>query len=314
MNEYTYVLSKDAKSFKDIIGKHPFQSGKFGLFYAEQHGCEVGYISVKQEGLFVANLLFFVKGKGCETFSGFPGGKWLNKVSKQLLPEIVWYGGPSFIGQVNEEEITNYIIHVLGREYGTKRFTADLPFLYGNDKWATYKISLLQSIEDLWNRIDKSAKKNILKTSEKVDVCFVNDEQSVKKYLSLLKGSRKSLGFIYLPPVHVNNLLINYMKGRAKIVLVTEKSSGNSIAAMGLVMGKEVVVEVGSALSSYCRSAKLYCGDLIKWEIVKFAKLNGLKLYDLGGCSPSPTNSKEVSIRRFKKKFGGDYVEYGVLR
>jgi len=314
MSEYSYEIVENVNLFKNEISKHPFQCGGFGKFYSKQHGCDCNKINVYCEDLLVATLIYFVKGPGSETLSGFPGGKWINAMTQFALPEIVWYGGPVFVGKVNEEEVVSYIIHVLGKRYGTKKLTADLSCLYGFNKWASYRVNLLKSEDELWNGLDKSVRKNILKTSEKVDVRVVNDKYSVSKYLRLLKNSRKHLGFIYLPPVHVNDCLVACCNGRAKVVLVTEKSSGKAIAGMGLLMGGEGCVEVGSAISNYCRVAKLYCGDLIKWEIVKFAKLNGLKWYDLGGCSPDPVNDKEESIKRFKKKFGGDYVEYGVLR
>ena len=314
MMEYSYKISNDLENFTKTIAKHPFQSGNFAKFYSEQHGCKPFMIHIKEDGLLVAQLFYFLKGKGSETFSGFLGGKWVNAVSQYVFPELVWYAGPTFFGRVNKEEVTSYIIHVLGKEHGAKRITADLPFVYGKNKWGTIRINLRQSIDDLWNRIDKSARKNISKTEVLVDVSVVNDVESVKKYLDLLRDSRKHLGFVYLPPVHVNDLLVNIFRRNAMIVLVTEKKTGKAIAGMGLLLGSQSCVEVGSAISTYCRDNKLYCGDLIKWEIIKYAKMQGLEFYDLGGCSPSPSNLKEVQIRKFKEKFGGDYVEYRVLR
>lgn len=53
-------------------------------------------------------------------------------------------------------------------------------------------------------------------------------------------------------------------------------------------------------------------GPLAQWEMIKFAKQSGAKIYDVGFC-PGPIPIKthpQYSIWRFKYGFGGDHVEF----
>ena len=58
---------------------------------------------------------------------------------------------------------------------------------------------------------------------------------------------------------------------------------------------------------------KLYVGDLIKWEIMKWGVEQGFRLYDLAGFSPTPGAGKEEGIMRFKKKWGGMPIGYSMF-
>ena len=54
---------------------------------------------------------------------------------------------------------------------------------------------------------------------------------------------------------------------------------------------------------------KLQGNSAAYWEIVKWAKTNNIKNFDLGGVDLNPTKSQE-RINKFKKDFGGKLITF----
>lgn len=51
-----------------------------------------------------------------------------------------------------------------------------------------------------------------------------------------------------------------------------------------------------------------YPNDLLPWEVFKWGKENGYKVFDFGGAGKP---DEEYGVRDYKKKFGGEMVNYG---
>ena len=49
----------------------------------------------------------------------------------------------------------------------------------------------------------------------------------------------------------------------------------------------------------------------LNWEVMKWGKSQGRKLFDLGGITDDPA---KVGIREFKQSFGGDEVDVSIYR
>jgi len=70
------------------------------------------------------------------------------------------------------------------------------------------------------------------------------------------------------------------------------------------------VMEIGSYQSQEGYQRKLQGPDLIKWEIIKWAKEQGVLEYDLAGVNPIAVTHKDRGIRQFKEKWGGRAMTY----
>lgn len=84
------------------------------------------------------------------------------------------------------------------------------------------------------------------------------------------------------------------------------------VACQGVCFNENVAIEVVLAISNYALENKIYAGDLLKWEIIKWCKERGIKIYDFAGVAPTPANAKEKGIKEYKEKWGGKYIEYGI--
>ena len=53
---------------------------------------------------------------------------------------------------------------------------------------------------------------------------------------------------------------------------------------------------------------KNYPNDLIPWEVFKWGRKNGYSIFDFGGAGKPDV---PYGVRDYKKKFGGEFVNFG---
>jgi len=64
-------------------------------------------------------------------------------------------------------------------------------------------------------------------------------------------------------------------------------------------------------MSDLCYSENLQDGDVLCWEMIKWAKEQGVRYFNMTGFDIDPKNSRQQGIRRFKSNWGGEFVHYG---
>lgn len=87
---------------------------------------------------------------------------------------------------------------------------------------------------------------------------------------------------------------------------------GTPLAVLGMYLFGSVATEITSGVAPEAIERKIPAQDLLHWEMFLEAKREGCHTFNLAGVSPAPATAKEENIRRFKKKWGGRYVEYSV--
>lgn len=94
--------------------------------------------------------------------------------------------------------------------------------------------------------------------------------------------------------------------------LIAKNNSGEVVGTLGFYYTGKVSVEIASCITSEGKSQKLLVQDILHWEAYQMSKNIGCTMFNLAGFSPSPENTKEKGIRRFKEKWNGVYIEYPV--
>ena len=64
-------------------------------------------------------------------------------------------------------------------------------------------------------------------------------------------------------------------------------------------------------MSDLCYSENLHNGDVLCWEMIKWAKEQEVRYFNMTGFDIDPKNSRQQGIRRFKSKWGGECGDYG---
>lgn len=247
--------------------------------------------------------------------------------SKRLRKRLYWHYGPIIFNQVKEEEVLNIILKELdtiAKDNGIFSIEASSPVhgranaekikqifeenQYESKKWGTFLVRLNNTEEGLRNNLKKAARKKIKYCEEnKIEVYLDNSNDGLQNYLELLKETRKRMGMA-LPPSYPNDVMKKYLEKNMAVFL--SKKDGKILAGLGLVFFNGIAIEMGVAQSDFDLNERIYSGDLIKWEVIKWANAQGFSVFDLAGVSVQNRSQKEEGIFQFKEKWGGELVEY----
>ena len=223
------------------------------------------------------------------------------EIARFLLDEII-----SFCRRNRVVNIQSLTLPILG--HSQISLEGDCPL--EKRKRATYLVNLQQSEDSAWKNLKHAARKAVNKASKDgIRVEHVKDETQLKAFYDfdreelLKKGSR-----VYS---YDNSLVMwrHLRKGNC-VELFVAYHEDRMIGSLGIWHYNGNLYEFASVQSEYAYENKLYSGDAIKWEIIKWGIQNGYRWYNLAGVNPEPKTPKEEGIRRFKEKWGGEYREY----
>ena len=179
--------------------------------------------------------------------------------------------------------------------------------------WSTFMIDLSQSLDVLFQNIDKkSGRKNIKRSTERgVTIELINNENLID-FLTLRNNMRKKQGLIERTFENFS-FWWNLMKPLGISGFLTKKNN-EPIGGLLFSYIDNQIIEIAVARSEIDTNEKLYSQDLIKWNIIEWGHNQGLKYYNLAGVNPNPINSKELGIFNYKKKWGGTKYDYFGLK
>ena len=95
---------------------------------------------------------------------------------------------------------------------------------------------------------------------------------------------------------------------------ISRDENNDILACLGMCCFNGIAKEIASTLTPKAHDQKVPAQDLLHWELMLEAKRMGCHTFDLAGVKPNPLDSKEIGIKRFKKKWGGKYVEFNKYR
>lgn len=199
----------------------------------------------------------------------------------------------------------------------TSRFVSDgeiaklfVRYGYSASRWGTYLVDLRLKEDELWRKIKSSARKSINKArglgislraissfDEYVNLYFL----SYCKFKSIA-GSMENMSSVW--KIAWDEDIEKYYR-----YYVAETANGEVMATLGMNLFNGVATEVASSLNPKAFKDKIPAQDILHWEMILEAKRTGCNTFNLAGVNPRPQNAKEEGIRRFKEKWGGEYIE-----
>ena len=311
------------------------QTGFYAQFCTECLLKKPYYVIAEENGTPLGIAMFFLEGYGQD---GVTANLPLNisKLPTRIL-RTLWkccslLHGPLILDRTREQEILEQLIETIEHFARTEKLflwkkvmppihhqafnqtvwdTCFKQYGFEHSTWATFLIDLTMSVDELWKGFKHSARKSIKKIKkEEVSFFRVVDEDGLRKYYSVLSETRErkglQLGVRY-------DLLRNWWLNHAGVFQIfLVECQGKPLAGQGVFLFNNIMREVFAGTSNYAVEEKLYGGDLLKFEILKWAKESGFQLYDLAGVNPNPITASEKNIRQFKEKWGGKYIQYSV--
>ncbi|MCU0372448.1 MAG: GNAT family N-acetyltransferase [Ignavibacteria bacterium] len=175
---------------------------------------------------------------------------------------------------------------------------------YSYAEHLNYLIDLSESMEKIWSKVYTKRRNEIRRASkEGVSVREINYEVEFDE-------SYKILCMVYAKaklPVPDKGYFANAKKlSDETFKIFGAFYEGKLIGIMyALCYNRRVYNWYAGSIPDYL---KKYPNDIITWEVIKWAKINGYSVFDFGGAG---NPKKEYGVRDFKKKFGGNEVNYG---
>lgn len=180
--------------------------------------------------------------------------------------------------------------------------------------WATYLLDCRKVEQDLWTELRAAARKAIRKAQESgLTVRRLTARDEVVGYYGFAEQAARRTNR-RLPGPEDFLAAWDSLRGRGHLEFFVAEHGGEIVSGLGVRGYAGFVSEFGLYQSEHDVRGRLNGQDLIKWEIIRWARTAGVHTFDLAGVSPRPGTAKEAGIHQFKKKWGGVYLEYPVVR
>lgn len=171
-------------------------------------------------------------------------------------------------------------------------------------EWQTILINLEEDEEQLFKNFAHAARKSIRKAIDhKVQVIHcATFEQYYTQYLTpYMAVQGKS---VIDRDTHAKSWDLD--KEQVYNYWIARDQDSNVLGFLGSYRYGGVATEIMSALTPHAFAQKIPAQDILHHEVIKFHKSLGDKYFDLAGFNPNPISAKEINIRRFKEKWGGE--------
>jgi len=178
---------------------------------------------------------------------------------------------------------------------------------YSVEKFITFRTDLRKKIEDIWKNLEKNARNDVTKAErQNVMVREIRSKEELREYLLLSKKWAKTKGIEVSDPLkNLEHDWLNYQAGMQKFFVAFQNNE--IISGLRIVIFNELAY-THEVLNSYTKEASVG-GPALTWYAIKWAKENGMRIYDFSGVK---INSKEemIGLEKYKKKWGGSEFPY----
>lgn len=167
-------------------------------------------------------------------------------------------------------------------------------------------VDLEKTNEQLWKEVH-AKRRNEIRKALKEGTSFFNEntnEALIECYAILKEVYTRAK--LPLPEIeHFEALLANSNTGNGLKIFVAKFENKIIACMLCLAYGNMLFDYFAGAYSKYYNK---YPNDLIPWEVFKWGKQMGYKKFDFGGAGKP---NIPYGVREYKKKFGGEMVNYG---
>ena len=309
-NKYLFEdLSKTNVSEWDnfLLGQpynNPFQSGKLFLCLKGTKNYEPKGIVVRREsdnqiiGGFV--LYKIVERTGIvsrfATRAILNGGPIVKKGCEYIISEL----SKKIIASYRKDSIYTEIWNMFPQDSVKEFFTEDFKYM----PHLNYFVDLNCDIDTVYSRISKSTKKHIRKAEKNLKVEIVKDETQFKFFYDCLKERYKELSL----PLIFRDVFKKVYEAEVGIFLLAYYKDVPVASRVVLPFGKEIYDWYAGDKYEY---RDYYSGELLVWWILRYGVENKYKWFNFGGAGKPGV---KYGPREFKRRFGGNLVEYGRYR
>jgi lipid II:glycine glycyltransferase (peptidoglycan interpeptide bridge formation enzyme) len=178
--------------------------------------------------------------------------------------------------------------------------------LHAQDTWV---LDITRSEEELFSGMRKTTRYMIRRAmKEKVSIIVSEDLKDITSLYNLQEQTAKRHKFIPFSLKFFQSHFSAFLTaGKIKIFKAFYQEKLLSIA-MIVFYGNRAVYHYSASSDEFSNIGASY---LLQWEVIKYAKKQGMKLYDFWGIAPNDNpKHRFAGVTLFKKGFGGIEVRY----
>ena len=167
----------------------------------------------------------------------------------------------------------------------------------------TFLLDMEPDLEAMWKRMTGRGR-NMARKAKKNGVIvrrLSGTSEEISLFYSMLKETFAKSGSRPPHPLRFYKALIRHLMPSGMLLFLGAEVNG-SIVAMGLFPYNKQEIHYLSG-TSLPEAGRVAANNLIQWEVIKFAALNNIRFYDLGGTGIP-------AIDKFKASFGARRVNY----
>ena len=277
-----------------------------------------------------------------QVLKDIPGARWqsagLRHQAEYLLNRwcggrLFWSGGPALIPGVCQEKVIAALLDCVdglatamgtgsigtvhlspSATFGGALHTSDIFTTrgYRSRTWATLLVPLTDE-GAAWTGLNRGARKSVNK-AERMGV-HVQEIETIEQFRTDFYDpyceAEAAFGRAVNPWFVLQSL---FEEDRDKrYVFFVARHEGEVMGTLGVHNFAGRAGEIASTLTPLAMERKVPAQDKLHWHALQWAVRSGCATFDLAGINPNPTNDKESGIRKFKEKWGGNYVEYNLF-
>lgn len=323
----------------DLVARAPegsiFQTAEWAEYMRDYYHYEPLFLVAVDGGGTPVGCLLAFRGAYChEWLFRRPLGPLATRVVGRLLPSYHWLYGPIVMPEQRDRwpEIAQALVDRvrtlnvesggMGIELGAVPIHSPagvpvlpLPAGWAAKKGATLLLDLAPDTEQIWAAFRNSARKAIRRAeAQGVRVEVLETFEALRDYHAFAQEATRARRELPFPgPFRHYETIWNRLGQPGFVKFFVAKRGEELLSGLGVRVFNGIISEFNAVQSARSHAEKVYGNDLIKWEIIRWGKATGCRLFDLAGVVPEPATGKERAIRQFKEKWSGRLVEYEFL-
>jgi len=179
-----------------------------------------------------------------------------------------------------------------------------LGYLY--EERLNYLINLNRLEEKIWSDIHKSRRKGINRAMKKgVTIEKVEDKKNIPIFYDIVAKTYKRVG-VPLADYSFFEAMFEILAHKNIADFYLAKYNNRNVGARVVLKYKDSVYDWYAG--SLPTNEPLYIDEALVWHVLKEGANNGYAIFDFGGAGKP---NEEYGVREFKRRFGGDLVNFG---
>ena len=224
------------------------------------------------------------------------GGPIIKKGYEKFLPEMI----RKIIDISRKDSVYTEIWNMTPQDHLKEFFLPNFEYI----PWLNFFIKLDQDKDTVFRRISKSTRKHIRRAEKTVDIIRVKTDAQFDVFYQCLEETYGNVGV----PLISRKIFHQVFKSGPGIFLLAVLDDTPIASRVVLPFGKEIYDwYAGTRLEMRSH----YPNELLVWWVLKYGLDNGFEWFNFGGAGQPGV---PYGPREFKRRFGGEQVEYGRYR